>query len=225
MSKRNLIVGALALLATACGGSDPGSGTKTLFVRAALHSDGSPGNSYIGVVVREGHANAQVIQDAVVLLTPEGGHETSVPFMFIQNFKNEIVWARSYRLKISRGNDRLEAVIQPPGLTTITAPARGAVYERASGTPLKVTWTDSFDRRAQKVELELDDGRFASNSSSVLTDKDNLTYDIPPTAWTQATNGERIRVRRSVSLGLAGGAPGSELTAETTHRTGEFTIR
>lgn len=225
MLKRNLVVGLVAALAMACGGSDPGTGTKTLFVTSMLFSDGSPGNTGISVQVREGHANGAIIDDAVVLLTPQGGNEIPIPYVFLQNFKNEFAWARSYRLKVTRGNDRLEAVVEPPGLTTVTAPATGSVYDRASNAPLRVTWSDSFDRRAQTVTIELDDGQFTSNSQEILTNGDQLHYDIPSTSWTSPTTSEQVRVTRQSSLPLAGGAAGSVLNAETTHRTGDFTVQ
>lgn len=226
MFKRNLVVGLIAALAVACGGSDPGSGTKTLHVNGTLFSDGSPTGTWISLAVREGHANGGIIEDAVVLLTPQGGNEIPVPFtIFRQNFKNEFAWAKSYRLKVTRGNDKLEALIEPPGLTTITAPAAGSVYNRAAGTPLRVTWVDSFERRAQQVTVELDDGQFSSSSQEILTNGDELFYDIPSSSWTSPTTSERVRITRRFSLSLAGGSPGSTLTAETTHRTNDFTVQ
>ena len=233
MREKILWVVAAAVLGVGCGGSDPGTGSGTLFVTADFSSDGTPDGTVALIVVRDGAPDGAFVEDATVLVTPEGGNEISIPFvdLFLVSgyYKTNFApWSRSFRVKVTRatGTDRVEALVEAPGLTEITAPADGSTFDRAAGAPLAVTWTDSFGRRAQgRVRVESRFAEVSQNSNFITLQDDPLRFEIPFSAWEDPVNNERIRVTRTNSVVLAGGIPGSVGTASTTDRTLDFTVQ
>jgi len=208
------ILGGLAgaVLLTACGGSDPGSGTQTLFVDATAVSDGSPDGSTLTVVVRDGSSSGALIDNAEVTLVGDRGTTYApayVNLIFVGGyFKNQINWEGGWRLKVVRGNDSLEAYVAGPGLTDITAPAPNSTFMKSSGN-MVVTWKDEMGRAMPNASVKFrraDIDRSTQDTGSFTVDSASL---VP-------ANDERITVTRWTEVALKGGVTGSKFTAKTT---------
>src|SRR4051794_20230355 len=63
---RNSFILIGSLFALACGGSNPGGGTRTLWVNAAAETDGSTDGSRLQIEVREGSSTGTLVTDATV---------------------------------------------------------------------------------------------------------------------------------------------------------------
>lgn len=210
-----LALAALTLLgATACGGSDPGSGTKTLYVEAQADSDGTTGGTALGVTVRQGDANGQVIDNAVVTVTNADGKQYSLPW--VGAFKvggyatSDIPWSPGWHLQVVSGADRLEATLSAPGATVITSPQAGSTFNRNSGQPLTVAWKDDAGKTAMGVDIHI----AGSNYSHSLTN-DPGQYAIDP-GRLQSGDNQQLIVGRWTEVDLAGGTTGSTFKATTT---------
>lgn len=196
----------IACLGAACG-SDPGTGTGTLFVDAVARTDGSTQGTSLTVLIRQGSSSGELISDAVVEVTGDRGSVHVLPysgFSFAGSYnKSDIAWEPGWRLHIQRGADELEAYLQAPGTTTITRPDPGEVFNRALGEPLRVEWSDDAGRRAEVVEVRLQQGAYERAST-----EDPGHREIPPGTWSEATQ-ETVFVERINDLPLEGGASGS----------------
>lgn len=205
---------ALALVMAGCG-SDAGSGTETLFVDAEAFSDGSADGTWLRVVVRQGGSNGAMLDDAKVTLTAGDGTVHELPYVDvfgIAYFKNNLAWDPSWRLRIERGTaDKLEARIEGPGLTRITQPAPGSLYQRSSGTDLVVKWADDDGKRAGAVIVDLEGQPYEDQ----IVNEDPLERKIPASSITTVNDSARLRVDRRTTLNLAGGVAGSTFTATT----------
>lgn len=210
---RGWILGVLliALFAVACGGSDPGVGTQTLYVDALVQTDGSTNGTSLRVTVRQGSNQGNFVSDASVVMTSDKGNEIILPWVGILGMgnyvKNDIVWEPGWRLKITRGADRVEAYLHAPGVTTITEPATGSTFNRAEGKPLVVRWRDESGRGAQTFEIET---RSADFNQARSEDPGLFQVDA---AHLVNSNEERITVRRTSEVKLNGGVPGSTFKA------------
>ncbi len=213
VTKALLFAGALVALATGCG-SDPGSGTKTLYVDAQLESDGSSNGTKATISVRQGSGNGSVVSDAsVVLIGDKGGRpalDSSFSWLGVYTAIG-FAWEPGWRLQITRGADKLEAYIVVPGLTTITNPTPGQIFDHTANAPLAVKWTDDLGRSADQVTVDVDHG----NYDNQLRADDPGARDIPSSTWTQSEPQERIKVTRENLLNLAGGVAGSVFKART----------
>lgn len=207
-------VGAVGVAMSGCG-SDPGSGTETLFVTASARSDGSSGGTELAVTVRQGSSSGTCLEDATVIMTGDKGTEHALTYWGLGGCigyyrKTDIAWEPGWRLRITRGADKLDAYIQAPGLTTITDPTAGFIFGRAAQQPLHVKWKDESGRTAQQVEVRLNHGDYNQNLS-----EDPGNRDIPYTAWGQAESQETVRVLRKNAINLNGGVAGSTFEAWT----------
>lgn len=204
----------LALVLAGCG-SDAGSGTETLYVDAEAFSDGSADGTWLGVTVRSGASNGDVITDAQVTVTAGDGTVHELPYVnvFIGGayFKNNLAWDPSWRLRIERGTDKLEARIEGPGLTRITQPTPGQLYQRSSGDDLVVKWTDDSGKRADAVIVDLEGQQYEDQ----IVNNDPLERKIPASSITTTNDSARLRVERRSTLNLAGGVAGSTFTSTT----------
>jgi len=211
----NRILGGLAaaVLLAACGGSDPGSGTQTLYVTATAESDGSSDGTRLLVVVRQGGSNGAFVDNATVTVIGDRGTNHTLPFVGIFGlggyYKNAISWEGGWRLRIVRGSDNLEAYIAGPGLTTITAPTANGTFAKAAAQNLVVQWRDDMGRSMPNAEV-----RFRRADIQRIT-TDNGAYSMDYNLLVPA-NDEEIAVRRWTELTLKGGATGSTFRAQTT---------
>lgn len=219
------IVSLTASLA-ACGGSNPGSGTQTLFVSALAQSDGSSNGSFMAVEVREGHSEGTLISDAVVTIEGDESGEFNLGwtganfwgFKFGAYTKENLAWDTGWRLNVKRGEDHLDAYLVAPGQTTITAPLGGTTYMRSSGEPLVVQWKDGEGRQADVASVRFKTSEQANREFA----NDPMEYEVEPNHL-QPDDDERIEVERRNEVKLEGGTPGSLFRAITRHRI-EFRI-
>jgi hypothetical protein len=203
---RGLIVAVLAALLPACGG------TGTLYVTARFSTDGSTASSRARVFVREAASSGGLITDAQVFVTGGKLPKTSIPAAMMGGNDYRLDgfgWDESLRLEVVRGSDRLEATVQSPGFTVITAPVQDASVVKANG--LLVTWRDAGNVPANIVRLRLER---AMVDVTLADDKFQYRITTDPLV---VTDRENLYLERSNEVAPAGGAPGSVLTATTTH--------
>jgi len=202
-----------AVLLTACGGSDPGSGTQTLYVEATATSDGSSDGTSLLVVVRDGSSSGSFIQDAQVTLIGDRGTTYAPAFVGIFGlggyYKNGINWEGGWRLRIVRGNDNMEAYVAGPGLTDITAPAENSTFDRAAAQSLVVAWKDEMGRAMPNASVKF------RRANVDRTTQDTGSFPVDSATLVAATD-ERITVTRWTELSLKGGVTGSSFKAQTT---------
>ena len=217
LSKSFVFIAMLALVG--CGGSNPGGGTKTLFVKATAHSDGSTDGSWLGIEVRDGSESGSLITDAVVTVRGDKEGEFNLPWSGINwggfkaglYLKDKMAWDQGWSISVKRGNDNLDAYLVAPGVTTITEPIDGTVFRRGDGQPFTLKWKDGEGRHSDSVKID-----FNKADADVDLDEDPMERQIEANRLT-ATNNETVTVTRSNTIDLAGGTPGSRFTAETTH--------
>lgn len=211
---------ALFSLTVACGGTSPGGGTKTLFVKAQAQSDGSSDGSWMALEIRDGSSSGSLITDAVVVLRGDKTGEFTLPWQGVNwgdfkagsYFKSGLAWDSGWSLEVRRGNDRLDARLEAPGMTVITEPIGGTTYRRVDGVPLTVKWKDDSGHRAMRVRVTLDKAGF----DRTLTE-DPVLLAIEPNLLT-AEDKEKVRVERWNEVELAGGTAGSSFKVETHHQ-------
>lgn len=215
LSRMVFVIASLLLVLTGCGGSDPGGGTKTLYIEANAVSDGSANGTSLSVVIRSGSSNGNFVQDAQVTMIGDKGSNYTLDFAGIFGIggygKSGFAWEPGWRLKIVRGADRAEGYLSAPGLTTITNPTASTTYNHTDQQPLTVRWRDESGKSAQTVEVKLKNARYDQVRS-----EDRGAYDIPVGTWGQASSDEQLTVTRTNSVALAGGVDGSVFKASTT---------
>jgi len=217
MMKGILGVLAGAVLLTACGGSDPGSGTQTLFVQATAESDGSPDGSKLTVVVKNGSSSGANLDTAMVTLIGDRGTTYTVPWTGATLFgvvlgdyhMSSINWEGGWRLRITNANDNLEAYIAGPGLTDITAPAENSTFVKSSAQNLVVTWKDEMGRAMPNASVKF------RRANVDRTTQDTGSFPVDSATLVAATD-ERITITRWVDVSLKGGITGSSFRAQTT---------
>lgn len=222
-----LVVGGLLFGMVGCGGSNPGSGTKTLFVKAHAETRGSTDSSWMAVEVREGHSEGNLINDAVVTIRGNKTGEYNLGWEGISfggfragaYLRNELAWDTGWHITVKRGDDGLEAYLEAPGLTTITDPIGGTTFRRADGNPMVVRWKDTDGRRAQIVTVDFDK---ADNADRQFSDFDD-PGEVQLEANVLVADKERLELRRRNEVKLEGGTAGSVMSAETKHRI-EFVV-
>ena len=216
-----LTLAATVLLgAAACGGSDPGGGTKTLYVQATAVSDGTNSGTLLAVSVRQGDANGTVIDNANVTMTAANGTQYDLPWVGLGKFgtytKSNLPWSPAWHLQIVDGADQLQATLSAPGATVITSPSPGSTFDRSTGKPLTVAWRDDAGKGAMGVDLQV-----ASYKHSVTGDPGH--YDIDP-GRLDAHDNAHLQVSRWTQVALAGGTAGSTFKATTSDQI-SFTIQ
>jgi hypothetical protein len=222
MMRATLVVVAFAL--TACGGTNPGWGSQTLFVNARLSSDGSTDGTSARVEVRQGSPTGAVVPDATVTL--RGDRLASRTLTFRANAGNGgayvtdgFAWDTNFVLDVKHGDDTLVGSLDPPGASIITAPIAGTTFRRANAIALTIEWKDDIGRRADSTQLTLEKAKVDRRWSNGA---EPFHVEIEPSALV-ATDRERINLERTSEVKLAGGTAGSVLRATTSHRI-EFTV-
>jgi hypothetical protein len=216
----------LAAAALGCGGSDPGVGTRTLFVTAEAFSNGSSDGTGLRVGVREGSSSGRVLSGndgAVVTVRGNQSGERTLSFSGVSwgNWTaglfvaSQMPWDTGWHLRVQRGSDELEAYLEAPGPTTVMEPLGNTVYHRAAGKPLVIRWKDE-GRRAERVRIDFDRANFDQTLA-----EDPLRFEVEPNRLVPEQ--ERVRVSRIKQIDLAGGVAGSTFTATTWHRI-EFVV-
>ncbi|MFW5878962.1 MAG: hypothetical protein ACOCVR_04000, partial [Myxococcota bacterium] len=97
------------------------------------------------------------------------------------------------------------------------APIANTSYRPTAETPLDVQWEDSFGRRADHVDVELN-----RNDYELRLDGDPRSHEIPASNFDD-DGSERITIERFNEIDLAGGARGSFFVGTTRHRV-DFTV-
>jgi hypothetical protein len=220
---RSLLAAALVAVVgvgTACGGSNPGSGSGTLYVKAQLEGDGTPDGNWVAVQVRQGHPDAPIVNDATVTLRGDQSGEITLPWQGITfgtwsagwYGKNNLNWDTGWALSVKRQSDNLEAYLQVPGLTVITQPIFNTAFNLSEGKPLLVKWEDTKGRRAETVTVQLEKSGFRREfplGDDPLQLSIELSNVVP--------GDERVTVTRIDDVNLAGGTPASVFSASTHH--------
>lgn len=222
-----LIVGGMMLGLVGCGGSNPGGGTKTLFVKAQAESRGTLESSAIRVEVREGHSEGPVVSDAVVTVRGNETGEYNLSWSGITwgDFKagfygrDNLEWDTGWKIEVRRGDDGLDAYLEAPGTTTVMEPIGGTAFRRADGKPLVVKWKDSDGHRAQVATVDFQKSDGADRQFADYDDP--FQVEIEPNILTP--DSEKLEVRRKNEVKLEGGTPGSVFSAETKHQI-EFVV-
>lgn len=204
-----------------CGGSNEGSGSETLFVKATAESDGSTDGSWLAVEVREGSSEGAIVTDAVVTVRGDDSGEFNLPWEGINwggfragaYVKRDLAWDTGWNILVKRGEDGLEAYLSAPGITNITEPLGGTTFKRGDGNAMMVRWKDGEGRRAELVEVDFSEADEADRDLA----EDTLELEVEPNRLV-ATDRERLEVRRTNEVKLAGGTPGSVFKATTRHR-------
>lgn len=226
MRTLSAIVVAVAVVGlVGCGGSNPGTGTKTLFVKATAHTDGSTDGTWLGVEVRQGSDKGDLITDAVVTMKGDKSGEFNLGWSGMNwggwkaglYLKQQAAWDTGWSLSVKRGQDELDAYVAAPGVTTITQPIADTTFRRVDGKPFELVWKDGEGRRAEKVHIDFD-----HSDADLDLDEDTLSHEFEANRLT-ASDREHVRVTRANTVDLAGGTPGSAFTAESTHQI-EFTV-
>jgi hypothetical protein len=214
---RQLTLLTLVTLLSACGGTDPGTGSGTLYVKAALDTDGSTIGTNFVLELRENDHAGTPVTDAVVTLRSQRGEMTTIfPLQAVNDTpvyaRAGLEWDTGYVLSVHRGTDRIDAALELPGVTVITDPVQSTTFNRTQGQKLIVRWRDEFGRYAEYPEVRLDQ---ADIRQTLTQDSQEFTVDsmrlVP-------TNEEHVTVTRTNKVLLQGGLDGSEWTATTHHR-------
>lgn len=218
MTRTTLVVVA-ALLLTACGGTNPGWGTNTLYVSARLSSDGSTDGTSARVEVRLGSATGAVVPDATVTL--KGNKLADRTLSFRDNVGNggayvtdSFAWDSNFAIDVKHGDDNLVGSLDPPGASILTAPIAGTTFRRADGVAMKIEWKDDLGRRADSTKLSLEKAKI---DQSWANGAEPFHVELEPSQLV-ANDKERISLDRTTEVNLAGGAAGSVMRATTSHR-------
>jgi hypothetical protein len=213
MTRTLLLSACLAAGLSACGGTNPGSGSGTLFVSARFSTDGSPSNAAARITVREAGPAGAIVKDATVTVSGSKAPKTNVPFVDMNN-ENEyratqIPWDDIIRLEIVRGSDRVEASVASPGTSQITFPTQDSTIRQANG--LTVVWRDANNQPANTVRIRLN----RAMVDSTLAD-DKFEFNVPFDKLVVADD-EQINLERSNEVAPAGATPGSVMSVTTYH--------
>ncbi len=217
---RLILCGAMALAAVGCGGSDPGTGTKTLWVKAEAVTDGSTPGTGMFIQVRQGGENGALVKDAVVTIEGDRTGEVTLPFSdeewwgFIPGgyYRDEFAWDTGWRIEVRRGNDELVAYIEAPGVTHITSPIANTTFTRGNAQPLVVQWKDTEGRKAEIVEIDFGKSNEADRTLTEDTGELKLEYNR-----LEAQKDERLSIRRRNEINLEGGVVGSTFKVTSQH--------
>jgi hypothetical protein len=196
------------LLLVACGGSDggigtsPGEGTRTLLVDGTVELE--DGAAHLRVEVQRAGVDVDdaivtvesSTGDATLTLEGSGVYRTTLPG-----------WAEGYTIEVVAGDDHLWGSIAAPERPLITSPV------------------EAFDPQAEEDGLVtiLYDGewadtvRFKSKDFEYGPVEDRGEIEVPAVEFTETV--QEFEIDRTNRVDLAGGAPGSELSAHCDSKT------
>lgn len=187
--------------------TDEGDGTRTLDVDviASYNLDDDTTALRADVEVPSGSASGTEI----LVVDDESGDELILELdddqsqvgIFRGSFSG---YRRRLELNVERGSDRLDAKLEGPGRHVIEAPTNGQDIELDDipNRGLSIEWSVEDGLAADQVRIILDVADFDSTFN-----EDEGEADIPRATLQIGT--ESIRVRRSTTIDLAGGVPGS----------------
>ena len=192
------------LSASACGYTDPGEGSRTLFVEAAAAYEVSDNVQSVRVDVQK---DLVPVTDAVVVVK-DGETDESFSAQHIAAGRYRVGlsgYHRRLELVVEAGRDELRARPEGPGDHLITKPVANAVLRRRDvGDTLKIEWSTRDGLRADEVHLRLDAIDFADTLY-----EDTGSFDEISTAILPAGDYE-VRVARTNETDLHGGVSGSK---------------
>jgi hypothetical protein len=211
MAPARLGLATLAVLLGGCGGSglqsglsDPGTGTGTLLVEGDIAFKSDEGATEIEVKIRK---NGAPLDGAQVRITSGVGAVDLQPAGDGVYGGRQIGWPDGFRIEaraVAGGKpDELVAAVAAPGPVALTSPDVGRPldpHQLASG--LVVRWAGPAEGEVQVETKEFDSGVLPS---------DPLMVTIPSSAFKKAS--DKLTITRRSSVALAGGVPGSKLTA------------
>lgn len=222
MRTLSTLAAAIALtFLTACGGTDPGTGSRTLYVKAAMHSDGSTDGTRVQVELRENDQEGPVVTDAIVTLKGQSGRDQVLGLVGEDSrlgtklvyARQGFAWDTGFVLQVRRADrDTLDATLEMPGATVITDPVSSTTFSRSRGERFVVRWRDEYNRIAQYPEVRLERADIRQTLNQDLTQ-----FELDPSRLVP-TQEEQVVVTRTNKVLLAGGLDGSEWTATTTHK-------
>lgn len=188
-----------ALALAACGSpTDSGFGTETLF--ATIEVTGEPDNTKIEVELL---ARGNPVVGANVAFTNLDTDEAIVAEQRSAGSYRARVdgYARTLRVRITAGEDELEAALEGPSPHVITRPANNAIVRRGDFDRLKIEW--EADSAADRVVIDPED------AEKLELSEDPFTAELPLGGL---KNGEqKLEVTRETSVDLDGGAAGSRM--------------
>ncbi len=221
MRTSNLLAVSVAVCAlAACGGdldpgagSDPGTGSLTLFVEADIEaspiitnagrSDGF--QTSFDVRIRK---NDVAVTTGTVTVTSNGGAVALVYDAGDDRWRGtQATYREVYELSVSSGDDFIDGVrIDGPALHRFTAPLAGAAVDAL--VPLVVSW-----ERDEAADV----ARFDTEEINELEIADTGTYTVPVgglKSKPDETSQERVRLDRSARVVPAGAIAGSSARVE-----------
>jgi hypothetical protein len=211
-----LALAAALVLASACG-SDPGTGSHTLYVQGSLNTDGSTDGTSVRVEIREGSRTGAVVTDAIVTLRSVAGVDQTLGLVNRGNTpayeRSGFAWDRGFVLQVRRGGtDTLDAALETPGLTVITDPVSSTTFNRTTNQRFVVRWRDEYGRAAMVPEVRLARADIKQSLAQDVSQFELEASRLVP------SNDEQVTVTRTNKVMLQGGLDGSEWTATTHHR-------
>lgn len=203
MRRIGLIAFSMAALLAACGdddiGTDPGGGTGTLLVhaRAEYRNDG-----FADLRVDVARAGAAVADAAVVVESDLGRvtlvHEGGGTYRGAQ-----AGWASGYALAVSAGDDHLDGSIVAPAPARLTSPDPAVPFDPQADADglILLQWAGD---RAHRVRVKTKGFEWSGVDQGRLM--------VPAMVFVETS--QDIEIKRENSVALAGGAPGSDLSAK-----------
>ena len=202
--KRTLL--ALPLLAlSACGYTDAGGGTQTLYVVANARFTVSQGQTHVTVEVHR--AGAAVDDASVYIRDGESGDLATAPRTSIATYGLDLGgYRRRLGLEIQAtsggSSDSLRAKLEGPSPHVIVNPKAGGLTRGSQGSTLEIEWACSDGLGADQVEIGVSGG-----FSKVVTSDSGKTDGPAMSALSSGTH--TLNVTRVTSTDLAGGVAGS----------------
>lgn len=188
--------------AAACGsdsGTDPGTGTHTLAVQGQASRDAENDTASLRVSVQRAGVR---VSDAVVTMRSELGDVTLTLDGNGDYVGEQAGWASNYRLEVTAGTDRLSGAIHAPEVMTLLSPDPTVAIDAQAAVNGVVTlrWSgesaDSIRVKSKDFEYQGTDEGHVDMAAAQLKE-----------------SSQELELRRQNSVSLAGGLPGSTLSA------------
>ncbi|HUG41170.1 MAG TPA: hypothetical protein VMM12_11830 [Longimicrobiales bacterium] len=212
-AKKLWVLAAALVVAAACGDdpiapaidrNDPGTGTRTLMVRADIEGQDVSGGFVTQFEVVLSDAQGARVSGATV--TVRNSSLGTVNLLEIDAGSGEYVAtvnsfaAGDYRLDVTRDSDQVSGVVVG-GLSTHTITSPSVNDTLPANEPITVTWT----RQSEAAGVEIETRDFTAEGLP-----DTGSYTIPGTS-NPVSQDQRLRVWRFNKVDIAGGLFGSEL--------------